>query len=165
LDDRGMNLVETRGTAPRAAILQGSPAPLCCPRASSWFRATLSATSAQRFHQISLRGVLRLAEPKLVEANVRLRALRERRLVRTGRIELPSLEWRSNIEPINYVRMLALAEPKPAIALRAPARQPSLASRAKAGGQGMDLNLRTPKGRRLQRRCFGRLHTCPKRSG
>jgi hypothetical protein len=24
----------------------------------------------------------------------------------------------------------------------------------------MDLNLRTPKGRRLQRRCFGRLHTC-----
>ena len=86
-------------------------------------------------------------------------------MVRTGRIELPSLEWRSNIEPINYVRMLAapkLADARPAIALRDPARQPSLASRAKAGGQGMDLNLRTPKGRRLQRRCFGRLHTCPR---
>src|SRR5215470_16540038 len=127
-------MVETRGTAPRAAILQGSPAPLCCPRASSWFRATLSAASAQRFHQISLRGVLRLAEPKLVEANARLRALRERRLVRTGRIELPSLEWRSNIEPINYVRMLdepKLADARPAFALRAPARQPSLAARAK----------------------------------
>ena len=25
----------------------------------------------------------------------------------------------------------------------------------------MDLNLRTPRGRRLQRRCFGRLHTRP----
>src|SRR5215831_13719133 len=55
---RERRLVETRGTAPRAAILQGSPAPLCCPRASSWFRATLSAASAQRFHQISLRGEL-----------------------------------------------------------------------------------------------------------
>src|SRR5262249_43886016 len=29
------------------------------------------------------------------------------------------------------------------------------------GGQGTDSNLRTPKGRRLRRRCFGLLHTCP----
>jgi hypothetical protein len=50
---------------------------------------------------------------------------------------------------------------RPVFALRATTRQPSLAARAKAGGQGMDLNLRTPKGRDLQSRCFGRLHTCP----
>src|SRR5215813_3052707 len=97
---RERRLVETRGTAPRAAILQGSPAPLCCPRASSWFRATLFAFSARRFHQISLRGDLRLAEPKLADARPAfafglrrgsLLSLRERRLARTGRIELPSL--------------------------------------------------------------------------
>jgi hypothetical protein len=26
--------------------------------------------------------------------------------VRTGRIELPSPEWRSDIDPINYVRLV-----------------------------------------------------------
>jgi hypothetical protein len=29
------------------------------------------------------------------------------------------------------------------------------------GGQGTDSNLRTPKGRELQSRCFSHLHTCP----
>src|SRR5262249_35101682 len=33
----GMELVEKRGNAPRAAILQGSPAPLCFPRPPSPF--------------------------------------------------------------------------------------------------------------------------------
>jgi hypothetical protein len=53
-----------------------------CPRASSWFRATLFAFSARRFHQISLRG----------------------EMVRTGRLELPSSEWRSEVQPIYQVR-------------------------------------------------------------
>src|SRR5882724_1347709 len=47
-------MVEQRGNAPRAAILQGSPAPLCLPLgARTWFRATLSCASSRRFHQIS----------------------------------------------------------------------------------------------------------------
>ena len=48
------------------------------------FRAHLSAFSAQRFHQISFPG----------------------ELVRTRRIELLSPEWRSGIEPINYIRVV-----------------------------------------------------------
>ena len=52
-------MVEPVGNAPTATILQGSSAPLCWPRgASTWFRATLSASSARRCHQISFRGEL-----------------------------------------------------------------------------------------------------------
>jgi hypothetical protein len=48
-------LVEQRGNAPRATILQGSSAPLCLPHgAQSRFRAALSEASTRRFHQISL---------------------------------------------------------------------------------------------------------------
>ena len=54
MDDREM--VDHRGTAPRATILQGSSAPLCAARALSWFRSTLSCSSGRRFHQISLQG-------------------------------------------------------------------------------------------------------------
>jgi hypothetical protein len=50
------------------------------------FRAHLFAFSARRFHQISF--------PGRVE------------LVRTRRIELLSPEWRSSIEPINYIRRI-----------------------------------------------------------
>src|SRR5215467_14368991 len=47
-------MVETVGNAPTATILQGSSAPLCCPRgAEGWFRANLTACSARCFHQIS----------------------------------------------------------------------------------------------------------------
>ena len=56
MDDREM--VDRRGTAPRATILQGSSAPLCAARALSWFRSTLSCSSGRRFHQISLQGEL-----------------------------------------------------------------------------------------------------------
>src|SRR5262252_8319138 len=51
-------MVDRRGTAPRATILQGSSAPLCAARALSWFRSTLSCSSGRRFHQISLQGDL-----------------------------------------------------------------------------------------------------------
>ena len=51
-------MVDRRGTAPRATILQGSSAPLCAARALSWFRSTLSCSSSRRFHQISLQGEL-----------------------------------------------------------------------------------------------------------
>ena len=51
-------MVDRRGTAPRATILQGSSAPLCAARALSWFRSTLSCSSGKRFHQISLQGEL-----------------------------------------------------------------------------------------------------------
>src|SRR5262249_11521006 len=51
-------MVDRRGTAPRATILQGSSAPLCAARALSWFRSTLSCSSGRRFHQISLQGEL-----------------------------------------------------------------------------------------------------------
>ena len=48
-------MVEQRGNAPRATILQGSSALLCLPHgAQSRFRAALSEASARRFHQISL---------------------------------------------------------------------------------------------------------------
>jgi hypothetical protein len=51
--------VETVGNAPTATILQGSSAPLCCPRgAEGWFRANLPASSAWCFHQISVLGEL-----------------------------------------------------------------------------------------------------------
>jgi hypothetical protein len=51
--------VETVGNAPTATILQGSSAPLCCPRgAEGWFRANLPASSARCFHQISFLGEL-----------------------------------------------------------------------------------------------------------
>ncbi len=55
-------------------------------KAGAWgrFRAHLSAFSARRFHQISFPG----------------------ELARTRRIELLSPEWRSGIEPINYIRMV-----------------------------------------------------------
>jgi hypothetical protein len=43
-----MNLVETVGNAPTAAILQGSPAPLCCRRARGPYRADSCASSARR---------------------------------------------------------------------------------------------------------------------
>jgi hypothetical protein len=52
-------LVETVGDAPTATILQGSSAPLCCPRgAEGWFRANLPALSTRCFHQISFLGEL-----------------------------------------------------------------------------------------------------------
>ena len=52
-------LVETAGNAPAATILQGSSAPLCCPRgAEGWFRANLPASSARCFHQISFLGTI-----------------------------------------------------------------------------------------------------------
>ena len=51
-------LVETVGNAPTTTILQGSSAPLCCPRgAEGWFRANLPASSARCFHQISFLGL------------------------------------------------------------------------------------------------------------
>ena len=55
-------------------------------------------------------------------------------VVRTARIEHASAEWRSAIEPINQVRV----------------------------GEGR-IRTSEPKktGRRLQRRCFGLLHTRP----
>jgi hypothetical protein len=46
-------LVETVGNAPTATILQGSSAPLCCPRGAwRWIRTNLSAPSTQGNHQI-----------------------------------------------------------------------------------------------------------------
>ena len=50
--------MENPGVEPGTPILQGSAAARCLPRAWSWFRATLSASSARRFHQISLPGAL-----------------------------------------------------------------------------------------------------------
>lgn len=65
--------------------MQGSTAARCLPRAWSWFRATLSAASARRFHQISLPGGL----------------------ARMPVIETEPDEWRSSARPSSYTRMLS----------------------------------------------------------
>jgi hypothetical protein len=59
----GMNLVDHRVIETRPPVCRTGVLPLSLMAqslttngASSWFRATLSAASAQRFHQISLRG-------------------------------------------------------------------------------------------------------------
>ena len=76
--------METVGNAPTATILQGSSAPLCCPRgAEGWFRANLPASSARCFHQISFLG---------------------EDLVRASVIETESPEWRSGARPSSYAR-------------------------------------------------------------
>ena len=75
--------MEQRGNAPRAAILQGSPAHSCLPLgARTWFRATLSCSSGRRFHQISF--------PSEV--------------VRMPVIETGPPEWRSEARPSSYIR-------------------------------------------------------------
>ena len=74
--------MENPGVEPGAPILQGSAAARCLPRAWSWFRATLSAFSARRFHQISLPGGL----------------------VRMPVIETGPDEWRSSARPSSYTR-------------------------------------------------------------
>ena len=76
--------MEKPGVEPGTPILQGSTAARCLPRAWSWFRATLSASSARRFHQISLPGAL----------------------VRMPVIETGPDEWRSPARPSSYTRML-----------------------------------------------------------
>lgn len=63
--------------------MQGSAAARCLPRAWSWFRATLSAASARRFHQISLPGAV----------------------ARMPVIETGPDEWRSSARPSSYTRM------------------------------------------------------------
>jgi hypothetical protein len=79
----GNEMVETVGNAPTATILQGSSAPLCCPRgAEGWFRSNLPAFSARCFHQISFLG----------------------KLVRTLGIEPRPSEWRSDTRPSSYIR-------------------------------------------------------------
>jgi hypothetical protein len=75
-------LVENPGVEPGTPILQGSTAARCLPRAWSWFRATLSASSARRFHQISLPGAL----------------------ARMPVIETGPDEWRSTARPSSYTR-------------------------------------------------------------
>lgn len=77
-------LVEKPGVEPGTPILQGSTAARCLPRARSWFRATLSASSARRFHQISLPGAL----------------------ARMPVIETGPDEWRSPARPSSYTRVL-----------------------------------------------------------
>ena len=50
--------MERPGTAPGSGCLQGIRAAFCSPHgAQSWFRSTLFASSARRFHQISLLGI------------------------------------------------------------------------------------------------------------
>ena len=110
MDDRGM--VDRRGTAPRATILQGSSAPLCAARALSWFRSTLSCSSGRRFHQISLQGELE----------------------RPVGYDPTSSAWRAETLPLSYGRVV---------------------------GRGRIRTSEPLKGRRLRRRCFGLLHTCP----
>jgi hypothetical protein len=110
LDDREM--VDRRGTAPRATILQGSSAPLCAARALSWFRSTLSCSSGRRFHQISFQGELE----------------------RPAGYDPTSSAWRAETLPLSYGRVV---------------------------GRGRIRTSEPLKGRRLRRRCFGLLHTCP----
>jgi hypothetical protein len=82
-----MNLVETVGNAPTAAILQGSPAPLCCPRARGPYRADSCASSARRNDLICHPGF---------------------NVVRTTGIEPTSSEWHSEAQPIDHVRAINL---------------------------------------------------------
>src|SRR5262252_3136261 len=105
-------MVDRRGTAPRATILQGSSAPLCAARALSWFRSTLSCSSGRRFHQISLQGEVE----------------------RPAGNDPTSSAWRAETLPLSYGRVV---------------------------GRGWIRTSEPLKGRRLQRRCFGLLHTCP----
>lgn len=81
----GNKVVENPGVEPGTPILQESAAARCLPRAWSWFRATLSAASARRFHQISLPGGL----------------------ARMPAIETGPDEWRSSARPSSYTRMLS----------------------------------------------------------
>src|SRR5712692_1481094 len=78
-----MNLVETVGNAPTAAILQGSPALLCCPRARGPYRADSCASSARRNDLICHPGF---------------------NVVRTAGIEPTSSKWHSEAQPIDHVR-------------------------------------------------------------
>ncbi len=78
------DLVERAGLEPASPACKAGALPIeLSSRAWGRFRAHLSAFSARRFHQISFPG----------------------ELVRTRRIELLSPEWRSGIEPINYIRI------------------------------------------------------------
>src|SRR5215467_2726056 len=86
-------MVETVGNAPTATILQGSSAPLCCPRgAEGWFRANLPASSARRFHQISFLGVRAFAPVLSIK------------LVRASVIETESPEWRSGASGLHRLK-------------------------------------------------------------
>lgn len=78
-------LVERAGLEPASPACKAGALPIeLSSRAWGRFRAHLSAASTRRFHQISFPG----------------------ELARTRRIELLSPEWRSGIEPINYIRMV-----------------------------------------------------------
>jgi hypothetical protein len=81
--------VETVGNAPTAAILQGSPAPLCCPRigARGPYRADSCAFSARRNDLICHPG------------------WSSRCLARTAGIEPASAERHSEAQPIDHVRV------------------------------------------------------------
>ncbi len=89
MDDRESCGGETGSRTRHGDLARITCSPLLSPGGSvdgawSWFRANLSAFSARRCHQISFPGI--------------------RELARTRRIELLSPEWRSGIEPINYIR-------------------------------------------------------------
>ena len=83
-----MRVVETVGNAPTAAILQGSPAPLCCPRARGPYRADSCAFSARRNDLICHPGLSVV--------------------VRTAGIEPTSSEWHPEAQPIDHVRTIIL---------------------------------------------------------
>ena len=105
-------LVENPGVEPGAPILQGSAAARCLPRARSWFRATLSAFSARRFHQISLPG----------------------ELVRMPVIETGPDEWRSSARPSSYTRRSSLRKIRPGFPKHA-------TSQMRIGGNWTESNL------------------------
>jgi hypothetical protein len=92
----GKKLVETVGNAPTATILQGSSAPLCCPR--MW---CLELVSSQPLRVFSA-----ALSPDQLPRRIGLpaEAPKARRLVRTAGVEPTPPEWRSGTLPLSHVR-------------------------------------------------------------
>jgi hypothetical protein len=106
-------MVETVGNAPTAAILQGSPAPLCCPRigARGPYRADSFAFSARRNDLICHPG-LKFGAVGGIEPRVCALA------TRCSTIELrPQLVGRDGVEPPQTMRGVysALGSPMPSL--------------------------------------------------
>jgi hypothetical protein len=81
-------LVETVGNAPTATILQGSSAPLCCPR--KWCLELVSSQPLRVFGAA-------LSPDQLPRRDIA-------KLVRTAGVEPTPPEWRSGTLPLSHVR-------------------------------------------------------------